>query len=293
MPFTPSHAVVALPFLRTRLVPAAVAIGAMTPDLPLFLRGMWPDYGTTHDPAWLPVTAVVAFVLLLVWRCVLRPATRELLPRRVAERLPAQWDAGARAGWRESIGGGVVGILWLVLSLVVGVASHIAWDLFTHEGRTGEQLLPVLAEQWGPFSGAKWLQHASSAFGLVVLAVFAVMWLSRRTPEPVRRLIPDAARWAWWLSLPVALVVASVAAVAVNGGFDAEYTITHLIYGVLTKVAAAWAAATLVLALVVQARRARVVARRDGGPRGAAAGRGGGGPRAAAAGRGGGETASR
>ena len=33
MPFTPSHAVVALPFIRSPLVPAAIAVGAMTPDL--------------------------------------------------------------------------------------------------------------------------------------------------------------------------------------------------------------------------------------------------------------------
>ncbi len=165
MPFTPSHAVVALPFVRTRLVPAAIAIGAMTPDLPLFVRGMWPDYGLTHDFAWLPVTVVVAFVLLLVWRCALRPATRELLPRPVAERLPAQWDTDARAGVRESVGGGALGILWLVLSLALGVASHIAWDLFTHEGRTGEELLPALAERWGPFSVTKWLQYGSGCSG--------------------------------------------------------------------------------------------------------------------------------
>ncbi|WAC68209.1 DUF4184 family protein [Microbacterium sp. SL75] len=259
MPFTPSHAVVALPFLRTRLVPAAIAIGAMTPDLPLFVRGMWPGYGLTHDFAWVPITVVVAFVLLLVWRCVLRPASRELLPRAVAERLPAEWDAGARTALRESVGGGVVGILWLVVSLALGVVSHIAWDLFTHEGRVGEQLFPALSGQWGMFTGAKWLQHASSAFGLLVLAIFALVWLSRHAPHPVRRVIPDAARAAWWLSLPVALVGAALVALAVQGGFGADYTPTHLIYGVLTKVAAAWAALTLALAVVVQVRRARAV----------------------------------
>lgn len=39
MPFTPSHAIVALPFVRSPLAPAAVAVGAMAPDLPLFTRG--------------------------------------------------------------------------------------------------------------------------------------------------------------------------------------------------------------------------------------------------------------
>jgi len=259
MPFTVSHAVVALPFLRTPLVPAAIAIGAMTPDLPLFLRGMVPDYGMTHDFAWVPLTTVVAFVLLLVWRCVLRPATRELLPRAAAERLPAGWDAGAAAAARESVSGGVVGILWLVLSLALGVASHIAWDLLTHEGRTGTQLFPALDEPWGPLPGVKWLQYGSSAFGLIVLAVFALVWLSKRRPASVRRVLPDAVRWAWWVSLPVALVVASVVALAANGGFGAEYTPTHLIYGVLVKVAAGWGVSTLLLAVLVQVRRRAAV----------------------------------
>ena len=80
MPFTPSHAVVALPFLRTPLVPAAIAIGAMAPDFPLFVRGLPLHYGLTHSLWWLPLTIVIALALLLVWRCVLRPAARELSP---------------------------------------------------------------------------------------------------------------------------------------------------------------------------------------------------------------------
>ena len=103
MPFTPSHAVVALPFVRTPLVPAAIAIGAMTPDLPLFVRGLPLHYGVTHSFAWLPATVVVALALLLVWRCVLRPAVRELSPRWLAVRLPAQWDVGAGAALRETL----------------------------------------------------------------------------------------------------------------------------------------------------------------------------------------------
>lgn len=254
MPFTVSHAVVALPFVRTPLVPAAIAIGAMTPDLPLFLRGIVPPYAVTHDLAWLPVTVVMAFVLLLVWRCILRPATRELTPRVVADRLPDGWDAGARAAARETLSGGVRGIAWLVLSLTIGVVTHVVWDFFTHEGRAGEALLPALEQQWGPLLGVKWLQYGSGVLGLAGLAAFGLWWWSRRAATPVRRVLPDAVRVAWWLSLPAALIVASIVALAVAGGFDAGYTPTHLIYGVLVKVAAAWGAATLVLALAVQAR---------------------------------------
>lgn len=257
MPFTVSHAVVALPFLRTPLVPAAIAIGAMTPDLPLFLRGIVPPYAMTHDLAWLPVTMVMAFALLLVWRCVLRPATRELTPRIVADRMPEQWDAGARAAARETVSGGVRGILWLVLSLALGVVTHVAWDFFTHEGRAGDALFPALEQQWGPLLGVKWLQYGSGAFGLAGLGIFGLRWLSRRPARPARRVLPDAVRVAWWFSLPVALVGATLVALAVEGGFGADYTPTHLIYGVLVKVAAVWGVVTLALALLVQVRRAR------------------------------------
>ncbi|MGB4135992.1 MAG: DUF4184 family protein, partial [Microbacterium sp.] len=64
MPFTPSHAIVALPFVRSPLVPAAIAVGAMTPDLPLFLRGVGPSYGFTHDPVNALWTSLIALVLL-------------------------------------------------------------------------------------------------------------------------------------------------------------------------------------------------------------------------------------
>ena len=64
MPFTPSHAVIALPFARSPLVPAAIAVGAMTPDLPLFLRGVGLSYGFTHGWSNIVWTTLVAFVLL-------------------------------------------------------------------------------------------------------------------------------------------------------------------------------------------------------------------------------------
>ncbi|HYJ49589.1 MAG TPA: DUF4184 family protein, partial [Microbacterium sp.] len=170
MPFTSSHAVVALPFLRTPLVPAAIAVGAMSPDLPLFLRGLPLTYGVTHSFAWLPVTIVATLMLLLVWRCILRPAIRELSPRWLARRLPLKWDAGAAASLRETFalrrrsdqagsGGSAAGdrVSWrgtlvLLASLALGILSHIVWDLFTHKGRWGAQVLPALEDQWGPLA---------------------------------------------------------------------------------------------------------------------------------------------
>src|SRR5690606_38070533 len=121
-----------------------------------------------HDLAWLPATALLALGLLLVWRCILRPGMRELAPAWLASRLPTEWDADVVAGLRETFA--VTGtppraswprIVLLILSLILGVATHIVWDAFTHEDRWGTRTLPFLVEPWGPFAGYKWLQHGS------------------------------------------------------------------------------------------------------------------------------------
>lgn len=259
MPFTASHAVVALPFVRTPLVPAAIAIGAMAPDLPLFLRYTPLTYGLTHTNV--AVSTAVAAVLLVLWWYVLRPAIRELSPISLARRLPRTWDTPGRpvTGGASS---GIRTVVVIVLSLVLGVVSHIAWDAFTHEGRAGSDILPFLAQQWGLLPGYRWLQYVSSGGGLVILAVSGAFWIARRDAgDAPTRMLPHAARVAWWLALPVLLIGAWVIGLATFGPLTVEFTAQHLAYRVLPPACAVWAMITFVLALFISLRRS-VVSRR-------------------------------
>lgn len=270
MPFTPSHAVVALPFLRTPLVPAAIAVGAMTPDLPLFIRVFPVAYGRTHDLVWLPVTILIALGLLLVWRCVVRPAARELSPAHVAARLPEEWDRGSAAAVRETFaarpaqrGGRAapwVVVVLLITSLGLGVLSHIVWDLFTHEGRWGVAAFPVLDERWGALDGYKWLQHGSSIIGLAVIAVWALLWLRRRdAAASLVRVAPQWVRWAWWLSLPLVLAAAWLWAIALHGPVGVTLTVQEMAYRAFPPAVGVWGIATMALCVGIQfARAARV-----------------------------------
>lgn len=256
MPFTPSHAVVALPFVRSPLLPAAIAIGAMTPDLPLFLRGTPLTYQATHTN--LLLSAVIALALLAAWYVVLRPAVRELSPGWIARRVPGEWDDafGIRAWWsrRSALVSGAL----LALSLAIGVVSHIVWDAFTHEGRWGVRMLPALVEPWGPLLGYKWLQHGSSVIALGILVGYGARWLATRTPAPtLTRLLPGVVRWAWWLSLPVTLAIAWIVGLAAFGPLTASWTAQHLAYRVLPLACGIWGLATLVLCAVVALRRRR------------------------------------
>lgn len=260
MPFTPSHAVVALPFVRTPLIPAAIAVGAMTPDLPLFVRGLGVTYSFTHTTTNVVWTALIAFALFLLWRVLLRPAVAELSPRWVASRLPGEWAIRPGVAARQAVGVGQARwyAVLLAASLLIGVASHILWDLFTHEGRLGSQLFPLLDEQWGPLQGFKWLQHGSSAFGLVVIGVWAWLWLRRSAASTrVDRLLPGWIRVTWWISLPVILVSAVVIGFVAFGPFTDEFTPQHLAYRVLPPACALWGLLTVVICVVVGVARSR------------------------------------
>ncbi|MFK4791319.1 DUF4184 family protein [Microbacterium sp. ZW T5_56] len=258
MPFTVSHAVVALPFIRTPLVPAAIAIGSMIPDLPMFLRPLGViglTYSRTHDYAWLPLTVAVALLALLLWRCVLRSATAELAPRWIAERLPKRWSVSPREAFRETWGsprGSLWAALLLVLSFALGVVSHILWDSFTHEGRGGT-VLAGLDSLWGPLPGYKWLQYGSGVVGMLILGVWAALWWRRQSVHAVQRRTSGVLRLLWWVSFPLVLVI-SAALVMVRGAPVGEsLTPGHIAYGVLPALGV-WGLVTLGLCVALAVR---------------------------------------
>lgn len=265
MPFTPSHAVVALPFIRTPLVPAAIAIGAMTPDLPIFVRGLGLRYSMTHSPEWIPLTMLIALVLLIVWRTVLRTAVAEFAPRVLADRLPREWDEpfglalgrtlGMRGPERANRG------YWplLLASLLLGVASHMLWDAFTHEGRWGVIALPALDAEWGPMLGYKWLQHGSSAIGLAILGVWAVVWLARRSPDARARVLPRSVVAVVWLLLPVSIVIAWFVGLSMPVMWIDGFRVERLLYTVMPPACAIWGVLAVAIGGVAQVVRARRV----------------------------------
>lgn len=224
MPFTPAHAVVALPFVRTRLPIAAIAVGAMTPDVPLFFRVGIP-YALTHE--WIGVLIVdlpLALALLLVWRIILRPATPQLVPRWFADRCPPSWSDSA-SGWRETWGAhgeaarvrvGVIGLL--VLSLLIGISSHLIWDAFTHEGRWGSDVLPVLTGEFAGVPLVTWLQHVSSVVGLGAIAVALALVVRRTPPTPPPSVAPTWVRVVTAAMLPASLCAAGILVAVVAGG---------------------------------------------------------------------------
>ncbi|MEV0270815.1 DUF4184 family protein [Hamadaea sp. NPDC050747] len=176
MPFTPSHIAAVLPLLRrpvTRVayVPAALAIGSMIPDLPLFLP-QWPSYAFTHSPAGIvSVDAVATCVAVAAYHLFFRAALIQLLPSAIGDRIPAATRLRHPAY-----------LLWVPVGAAVGASTHAFWDSFTHVRSIaiwGDWLArPVLGMPLFHL-----LQYASTVLGLLALAVWAGWRLRRSIPH--------------------------------------------------------------------------------------------------------------
>jgi hypothetical protein len=168
VPFTLSHPAAIAPLWpaarRLRLPLAALAVGAMAPDFEFFLH-LRPLSRWSHTLSGLVTFCLPAgFAVYLAWELCARRPVRALLA------LPAEAQAEPPA-WRSAI-------WWLraVAALLLGAATHLAWDGVTHRSYWGAQRWPWLLEPALTVAGhpLPWfyvLQQVSTVLGgAVVLA---------------------------------------------------------------------------------------------------------------------------
>ncbi|MDA0636829.1 DUF4184 family protein [Nonomuraea sp. MCN248] len=193
MPFTPSHMAAVLPFisssrLRRFADPWALALGAMVPDLPIFLP-MLPDYSDWHS--WRGVVTVdlaAVLILLVLFHGLLRDPLLALLPPGLAGRA-----ATLRPSWPEL----VRGVPAIVAGGLIGSATHVAWDSFTHSTGPGEWGAWLSVTVLGVLPLFRVLQYVSSAVGLAIVVWWTWRGLSRMAPvpPPADLRLPARARW--------------------------------------------------------------------------------------------------
>ncbi len=166
MPITLAHPAVVLP-LGGRLPLAALVVGSMVPDVPVFLSG-WGIYDASHS-LWgvVVVDLPLALLVLAVWHGVVRDALVDLAPATVRSRHAAR----VRPTRRE----------WVLSApaAVLGAATHVLWDAFTHQNRWGVRAVEMLQETHGPLPGFKWAQYLSGVLGMGVVLVVAVQHVAR------------------------------------------------------------------------------------------------------------------
>lgn len=170
MPFTFSHPAIVLPltFLpRQWFSLTGLVIGSLTPDFEYFLRmRIQSDYSHTISGLFwfdLPLGILLAFIFHNIVRDSLFDNLPTILKSRLTKFKQFDWNNYFKKNW-----------LVVAISVLIGAASHIFWDSFTHDHGYFVQTIPVLTNTVDIFGRQvptlKILQHSSTLLGGLVIA---------------------------------------------------------------------------------------------------------------------------
>jgi hypothetical protein len=253
VPFTISHAAAAIPlrrFGKFRLPLAALMIGSMSPDFAYFLPGDL-DRTDTHSIAglfWFCWPVCLGLWVLFVR--VLEQPTLALLP----DSWHARFDPSDRALT-------LYNLALASFAVILGGATHLLWDSFTHRGTWAVSTFPALHSVAFYYHGwrIRWfvvLQHLSTVVGLLLLVIWA--W-RLPTSNHIPRALPPASM-ATRTTAAAVLVAATFGLATANFFFHSDTwfarRLFHFAIGGMTGGMIAW----IGIALWIRSRPRQVCA---------------------------------
>ena len=213
MPFTLSHAAAALPFRRTRLVISALVFGCFAPDFGYFIPFASRD-GIGHTLMGVfEFDIPVAFVALWLFHHYAKEPLAACLPRGARNRVHiGPKSLSIKSPSRLAV---------ILLSILMGAATHILWDSFTHDDYWHYHHWHLLGVKvalplFGPRPWFAIFQYISSALGLLLILIWFVHWYRSTSPiHPRPDLRPPAVdRIVLACAFAVAFIAALVRAAA-------------------------------------------------------------------------------
>ncbi|MEX1001659.1 MAG: DUF4184 family protein [Crocinitomicaceae bacterium] len=180
MPFTFSHPAIILPLIKLgekRISATALVAGSMAPDFEYFIQmEMRQVHGHTLPGIFyfdLPLTLIICFIFHLAVRDALILHAPQVIQQKFKHFVGYSWKKRFRSHWPV-----------ILISALLGIASHLFWDSFTHANRFFVNHIPFLQEQ-SDFFGVTLYHHdvaqlASSLIGgLGILAVLIIPFNQR------------------------------------------------------------------------------------------------------------------
>ena len=170
MPFTISHAAAAIPFRRTRLVLSALIVGTMSPDFEYFMHGRLIGRLSHNLQGAFEFCLPASLIVLAVFHWILKRPVVALLPCPVQQRIVFSkfnfWPLSR--------------LFLIAISILIGIATHLAWDNFTHSGRWAVEHIGWFQKTTSvagySIANYKVAQHLSTVIGLALLAAWFLHW---------------------------------------------------------------------------------------------------------------------
>jgi hypothetical protein len=202
MPFTPAHPAIILPLIRLRYFSATgLIVGSMSPDFEYFFKMSVDSLHSHSREGLLYFNLPVTLVLSLIFHQFVKTNLIQNLPlffqKRLQEMLQFRFLPYLRSKW---------GIF--LYSSLIGAASHLFWDSFTHNNRFFTRLFSSVYQSSSvQFDGISYplfyaLQQVSTAIGMTVVLLYIFL------KKPVECCDLITPKISYWLTvLGVAIVV--------------------------------------------------------------------------------------
>ena len=170
MPFTFSHPAIVLPlkyFPNKWFSLTGLVIGSLAPDFEYFLRmRIKSNFSHTLEGFFwfdLPLAILLAFIFHNIVRNSLILNLPKFLKSRFSDFTHFNWNTYFKSNW-----------LVVIISILIGVFSHIFWDSFTHDDGYFVSKIPFLQTSIESFNVQipilKILQHSSTLIGAFIIA---------------------------------------------------------------------------------------------------------------------------
>jgi hypothetical protein len=241
VPFTLSHGAAALPFRRFRVVFSGVLIGTFAPDFEYFLRlGPVGHFGHTLAGVFV-FTLPAALVALWLYHDVIKLPVAKLMPDGIQRRLVNHLQ--------EFRFRGAARFALIAGSVLLGIATHVTWDAFTHAKTWPYRHWALLRQSVrlpvvGLYPFDRVLQHASTLFGMAVLCIWLAFWYRATAPSPqaIDDAIPPRRKIAIGVAVMSAAFIGATIRVILGGGNPAHVLASKHLLGqfVITFMAAVW-----------------------------------------------------
>ena len=209
MPFTLSHAIFAVPikYIKPKYFSTTgLILGSMSPDFEYFVR-LEPYRSIGHSMLGLllqaiPLSIIIAF---LVHHVIKVPLSLHLTSR---YDLNTRFLHFLQLESLRSLRSWIV----LIVSIVIGFATHIIIDGFTHAHGHFVNLFPVLNEQlFINMPTYKLLQYGSSMLGMILLIGLLAYYLYRNnTLSTITIKVTKQQKYIYWLIVIVTAVLVTI-----------------------------------------------------------------------------------
>jgi hypothetical protein len=180
MPFTLSHPAASVPFARKKFILSALVIGSMAPDFEYFFPLMPAERFGHSLPGLVLFTLPVAVIVYFIFHALLKEPLVSLLPQSHQRKLMPLLKNFSFGPPRRMV--------MVLLSILIGILTHLIWDSFTHLDSRTMQFFPVLKQtlfQLGPSNIPiyAFLQYISSLVGIALLVYWYVRWYRDYQPQ--------------------------------------------------------------------------------------------------------------